>query len=442
METIKDKLLGLWHNEFWNKMLKNAIAVFSGKSIASVLNALMVILIPLIFNTDLYGCFVIGQTYMSVIDSIVNFQSWHSVIRYGAFAIEEKNDNKLVKVIKAGLVVDIITCIVGFLLGALGIKLFGYIFHWSKTIQILCFLFSFEILFHVEGTITGILRLFDKFGYIATYSIVAALLKLVAVGIMFLLGIKNIFVFTVVYVIVEIITFMLYVYIGMRELSKACGLKKVWGCKIKGMGKEFWSYTIWSNISVTVDVPIKYFDIFFLSLISTEMVAAYNIFKQMVSVLGLMVTPLSQASMPQFSQLIASKREKEAYHKVLKLRNMILLVLTPVMIAFGLVSPFLLKVIGQEQLVSYLYILYALLVFNICALSYTGLHPLFSAYGFSKQTAYILLVANVIYTLWCALTVRRLQVAGIIIGQFIQFCIVIVWKKYIIKKKVVLGNNT
>lgn len=166
-----------FHNDFWLKMVKNVLAIFSGKGIAAALYAIIVLLISSMFPAEIYGCFVIGQTYMGAIDLVVNFQCWNSVIRYGTFALESNDKHKLLRIIKAGLIVDLSTCIGGFFIGLAMVRLIGHILNWSETIQIICVLFSFEILFHVEGTITGILRLFDKFKNIAIYTAVSAVLK-------------------------------------------------------------------------------------------------------------------------------------------------------------------------------------------------------------------------------------------------------------------------
>ena len=440
MKISNNPIKKVFENEFWANMIKNVATIFTGTSIASALNMIITIVILWILDAEQYGIFVVAMTYMHVIDTVVNFQSWQGVIRYGAFAISEKNENKLLSVIKAGFLLDMVTSIAGFLIGILVIRVAAIVFGWSDLIQVLCFIFCFEIAFHIEGTVTGVFRLLDKFKYTALCTALAALVKLLVVLLLFFLDIHNTYVFTIVYVLTDIFKHLIYVILGIRLLKQKYKLKMIVKAKLSDLDKEFWHYTIWSNLSTTTDVPIKYFDIFFLSLISNEIVAAYNLFKKIVAVLNLLISPIAQAILPQLSQLVAEGKQKDAYKKIMKLRNVIFGILLPVMVLCGLCAPLLLKIVGQSAYIENINILYALLFYNLCAFSYVGLHPLFSAYGFSKQTTFITLVSNIIYVIWCILLVNKFQVMGIIAGSFLQFILVIVMKQYVIHRKILSGE--
>lgn len=48
--------------------------------------------------------------------------------------------------------------------------------------------------------------------------------------------------------------------------------------------RTFVKFTLWSNIGATADLPVKYFDVFIISMVSVEAVAVYKVFKQIMSV--------------------------------------------------------------------------------------------------------------------------------------------------------------
>ncbi len=103
-------------------------------------------------------------------------------------------------------------------------------------------------------------------------------------------------------------------------------------------GEGFLSYTMWSNIGATADIPIKHFDVFLLSYISYEVVAVYKVFKQFIQMISLLINPVSQAILPQLSELIAKEQDKEAYRVIIKLRNIIATILVPCILICSFVA--------------------------------------------------------------------------------------------------------
>ncbi len=107
--------------------------------------------------------FLLALQYMNLIDGIVNFQSWAGVIKYGSEAIVEKREDKLAAIFKSGFIIDIATAGLGSIIALLILPTVANFMHWDSNLVLLAALFSVEILFHLEGTSIGILRLYDKF---------------------------------------------------------------------------------------------------------------------------------------------------------------------------------------------------------------------------------------------------------------------------------------
>mgnify|MGYP000876942330 CR=1 FL=1 len=86
-KLLLDKIRG---NEFWAKLAKNVFTIVVGQGGASALNMLTSFVSAGFLGVAGYGSLMIGQTYMQAIDSLLNFQSWQSVIRYGSISLEKK----------------------------------------------------------------------------------------------------------------------------------------------------------------------------------------------------------------------------------------------------------------------------------------------------------------------------------------------------------------
>ena len=438
MLNIKEKYLKISHNEFWNKLVKNVTTVIIGNGGSSVINLIITVIMTRVLGNTTYGLFLIALQYMNLLDGIINFQSWVGVIKYGSEAIVEEREDKLAAIFKSGFIIDIVTAVAGTIVAVIILPLVVHFMKWESNLPTLALLFSIEILFHIEGTSVGILRLYDKFSYTAKQSIVAAVLKLLFVGGYLLLGGKSIVIVTILYVFTDILKYLLLVVMAISVLQKEIGILNVVKSSVKILDKNFLKYTIWNNISYTVDVPVKYFDIFIISFISVDMVAVYKVFKQITQVFSMLVNPISQVILPQFSELVAKNRIEEALSKVIKLRNAIL--------AVGSVAVVLSIIFGKTVFTWILGVEYGNNIFlfeiifitYILLMSYIAIHPLFDALGVAEMSFVYTALSNVIYICMAIGCVKWLGIYSIILATLIQGGYII-YMKYIYTKKKILN---
>lgn len=429
MQRYINRIKNAFHNDFWNKLTKNVSIVLVGNGGSSAINLIVTVIMTRLLGNTTYGVFLLALQYMNLIDGIVNFQSWVGVIKYGSDAIVENRKDKLAAIFKSGFIIDIVTAILGTAVALailpFAIKLMG----WQGDLPLLTAIFSLEILFHLEGTSVGVLRLYDKFDYTAKQAIIAAAIKLILIGTYLLAGGKSIVVVTILYVITDVIKHLLLVIMALYVLRKKMGLKTVAYTSVEILDKSFLKYTIWNNVSYTVDVPVKYFDVFVISLISVDMVAVYKVYKQIIQVFSMLVNPISQAILPQFSELVAKNKTKEALLKVLKIRNAILTVgVVALVCSLFLGKPVFTWVLGKEY-GDNLMMFEALFVVQIILMSYTAIHPFFSSLGVANIDFMYTAISNVIYMIVAFSFVKILGVYAIILAMAIQGGFLIMVKK-------------
>lgn len=438
---LRNKIL---KNNFWAKLFDNFIFSLTGEGGASGINLITLLIMTASLGTYNYGLFVLAQSYMSVIDALINFQSWQGVIKFGCEAIEEKDEDKLRAVIKGGFIIDSVSAIIGCIIGIIISPIVLKFFNWDSKILILMIMFSVSIMFHISGTPTAVLRLFQKFKIIAIHSIATAIVRLIVLGMYTVLFEVNVYIFTLLYVSIDIIRYIVLVFIAMIEINKSIGIKKIIHVSLKKLNRNYYSYTIWTNLSATFDMPVKYFDVFFLSMISIEIVAVYKVFKQVLQVFGLLITPISQALMPQLGELIAKDERARAYSVVLKIRNTILKVLIPIASIGLLIAPLMFKVFFEPIYYENYHLFIILVILNIATLSYIAIHSCFLVMGFAKENTIITIVGNLCYIAIAYLLVNFIGLYGIIIATAIQFIIDVSLKskkiishigpKYIVRK--------
>ena len=167
---------------FWARLFRNAATALLGTSGAQAIGLITLSVLVQSLGVTQYAFFVLGQQYMTVVDALVNFQSWQAIIKFGADAKSQRDDERLFADLKLGIIMDVATAIAGTVLGLLALTFVCDLFGWGAEVKLAAFIFSLEIVFHIEGSSIGILRLFDKFQWTAVNSIALAVFKLLVVG--------------------------------------------------------------------------------------------------------------------------------------------------------------------------------------------------------------------------------------------------------------------
>lgn len=424
-------------NKFYNSLFKNSFWAFFGDATSSVVNLIVtIILIKLIGNAS-YGILVLTQSYMSIVDVSLNVQSWKSVIQFGQKAIVEGNDDKLNSYINFGLKLDVSTAILGGIVSLIVAPLVGNIFQWSSEAIICAQIFSLTIFSHLAGTSTAVLRIFNKFHLVAFQKLFTSLIKLISLLVLLLkFNSVSLITATIVYCITDIIGNILLVVIAASVYRKKYKISKIFSANKIDNSKEFVSFTLWGTLGDIVDIPVNYFDVFIISLLGTDYVSVFKVFKQCIFVLKKVTSAIQQAIMPQFSELIAQNKQGLGFKIVIKTRNIILKVMFPIALVIGLLSPIWLNLIYGELYADNWYILLIYLLIQVFALSYTALHPFYLAMNKARKETLYVFIANLVYVILAYILVKNIGMLGIVLSFAVQ-CSIVIYLKFIdIKKEV------
>lgn len=423
-------------NDFWAKLFKNVSTIVVGQGGASLFNMMTTFLVIGMMGAGEYGILVIGQTYMQLIDLLVNFQSWQGVIKYGSKSIVEEDDSELAAIIKSAFCVDAVSALAGAALSLSLVNAVGSLMGYDPSIILVCVLFSLEIVFHIEGTPVGILRLFDKFNYVAIHAVILAFVKLAACAIsLFWFG-GGIVTVALAYIATDIVKYISLFVVALLVLQKKLGVRTVISSNLRKLPRGFISFTVWTNLAEACDAPIQYFDIFFLSLLSTEVVGVFKFFKQILSVTGLLSRPVQQAIMPQLSELIAKGDGVGAYRAVVKIRKAVFKLFLPIVLILSPLVPAALGYFMDSVYFDYWYLFLSLSVLALVGVSYSALHPCFAAYGYARASLVITAVANASYCMVAFILLPLVGVMGIPIAMALQYFLAIAFKIAFIRKSI------
>lgn len=422
---------------FWRKLAKNAGTALFGTTGAAFLDYVSLALTIRTLGVLDYGFFVLAQQYMTIIDNLANFQSWSAVIKFGSDARAAKDKERLLATIKSGYCVDIATALLGVFLAIILVPFVGNLLEWGEELKFAALVFSLTIISHIEGSSVGVLRLFDKFKWTAYQAICSSLFKLCALTIyVFVLKAPGGYLgFACVYVLSDIVKHLSLLIISLVFVSKRFGLQNILGTPFHCLDREFFKFCLWSNLGSSVDVPVKYLDVYIVELVSIEMVGIYKAYKQVLQLFVTLTNPISVALMPQVAELVSHGNEERGYKVVQKIRNLILAILAPLFICMCFFSSPILDFLLGHGFGDNSLLFLTLFLLSIVSISYVGLHPFFLALGKARETSMIAFTANAIYLCVAFVFVGTIGVWAVVLATAIQYAISIASKLVIVRKQ-------
>ena len=437
MKEFKKILHKIKNDNFWKNLFKNSFWAFFGDASASAITFIISIILIKIIGSESYGILILAQSYMNIMDVIINIQSWRSTIQYGQKALVDGNDKELHSYVKLGCIMDISTAILCFIISILLPNLIGGFLHWSNEMILCSEIFAITIISHFAGTPTAILRLFNKYNLVALSKTLAAIFKITAIVAYYLITKNlNLVSSTIIFMLTDFIGNILLVVFAFYNYSKKYKISDIIKAKMPKDAKSFISYTLWGTLSEIVDLPVQTIDVFIVSVLGNATVAIYKIFKQIIGIISKVTGPIQQSILPQFSELSAKGNEKRGFEVVIKIHKTILKYTLPISILVGVTSYFWLGKLYDITYANYWYILFIYLMIQTYALSYTTIHPFFITLGNMRINAIIEFTANIAYLIVSYILVRAMGLLGITIAFLIQILLNIFLKYFCIKKMI------
>lgn len=418
----------IWDDNLLKKIIKNSGVVFFGNSGASALSFISFSIMAKQLGAELLAILVLAQTYSMIVNDIFNVQTWESLVKFGS---AQKDNLKIVKVIRSNLALDIISAVVATIFAIILVLPVSHVFHWdSKCIDVIL-IYSISILFKITTLTIAIPRIFNKFTFVAKIQVVFAFVKLSFVIFAAYMH-KDYYYYYLIYLTIEILTQLSLIVFSIRLISSLD--EKWWRGSIQ-FDKEQMKFIWWTNLRTIIRIPVRRLDIMLINLIiSFKMIGIYKVYKEIAGILDRLSDPINQVIFPEFAALIGEKqiaKSKKIAKKTIGLLFVISLFLT-ILLLF-LAKPIIIFFFGVEYL-THIFALYTLIFFNWLVFFTTPINSLFIAAGFAKYSFYIVIFSNTIFLI-CAYVLGSLAgIYGIIIALILQGIINQGLKIYLMKR--------
>lgn len=407
------------------RLARNASVLFSGNVIASLLGLASLTLTARGLGVEQFGMLVLVTTYVLIVDRLNNFQSWQAIIKYGADALEHDRGSDFKSLIKFGFLVDGCTAIIGAVIAASASGIVGGWLGWTQEHILMAAAYSATVIFHVSGTPIAILRLFDKFKKIAIQQVYAAIAKLVGVTVAYLMA-ADLWVYLVVWALVDILGNVLLIYFAHREL-RSQQVTNVLDASVSSMSTRFngiWGFFWTSNLHASVKLGLREVDIIMIGMIMGPVGAGlYKIVKTIGSTVGKLTDPLYQAIYPDLSNF-ASKRNFDGFrHLIFAPMKPLSVAIPPVVLLFYLLGDHVIRVVLGEGYVGAYWPALVYLVGTLLAMITFAFHPALLALGKAHYSLLILITSTTFYLVLMYFLTIRMGLLGAAVSYVVFYVI-------------------
>ncbi|MCX5633548.1 MAG: oligosaccharide flippase family protein [Phycisphaerae bacterium] len=301
------------------RMFKNASVLFGGQSIAGLMGLISLSLAARTLGAEKLGIFALIQSYVIIIDRLMNFQCWQAVIKFGADFLKQDKKRDFKSLAKFCTILDAATAAIGTFTAIAIIYILGRWKGWQQQTVYAAIAYSFWILFDLRGTATGLLRLFSKFRLISAAMITAAFLKLILAVLAYMFS-GDLLMFVVIWVVAGIVESAFLLVAGWRQVYKETG-DNFLKAKLSAIAKNktIWKFVLSTNLNQSVRLASREMDVLITgAILGAAATGIYKIARQFAWVLVQLIEPISQVIYPELAHLAAEKRFSDMKHVITK----------------------------------------------------------------------------------------------------------------------------
>ncbi|MFN3607587.1 MAG: lipopolysaccharide biosynthesis protein [Hyphomonas sp.] len=287
------------------RAIRNAGWLLAGKGTGGVFSLFYLALTARSLGAEEFGIFALILSYGQAVTNLAQFQSWQTVVRYGAQHEAAQSPDKMMRIIVFATLLDFGAAAAGTLLAIGGVYLIGGEFGWAESDKNLAALFCLSLLIGVRGAPTGVLRLFDRFDIAAYAETVLPTMRLVGALIAWASG-ASIAGYLAAWAVAEVVTTLAMWWASFREIRRRFK-EPVAGSRLRGVIGEnegLWAFAWTTNINTSLNLVWKQFPVLAVGW-AVDAVAAggFRIATQLVGALNKPTIALARAIYPEFAKL-------------------------------------------------------------------------------------------------------------------------------------------
>jgi O-antigen/teichoic acid export membrane protein len=310
VNTIAETHGGASTSAIFRRVLANAGKLLGGRAVNAVLSLAYTAIAARALGVRGLGLLVMIHAFAQLLGDVVKFQSWQTVLQYGAKPLAEGRTEELQRVVRFTLLLDLASGLIGIAIGVVGALMFGPRLGWGAAQGPLAAVYSLSVMFISAAAPVGVLRLLDRFDVLAAQAAATSIVRLAGCALGYFLHADLAF-FLVVWALGTIAGFVLVGVAAWRAMDRRGLLQGFkWAGSVRIAEPGVWRFAWATNLNATLGVAFTHLVTLMVGgLLGPTDAALWRIGRQVADAIAKPVRLLLPALYPELVRLRAERRE-------------------------------------------------------------------------------------------------------------------------------------
>lgn len=297
-------------------IFRNLGWLVGGKAFGAILSIGYLAIATRTLGIDKFGKFALALGMGQAIATLVAFQSWHIVVRYGMPHLAERRRDALARLLNFTLRLDLTSAAIGAVLVCIVMPLMGWRFGWTDSFVWQAAGMGVVLVLSTHWTPIGILRLHDRYGVDAAADAITPATRLIGAVIAWQVH-PTPLAFMAAWALAEVLTAAAYWFSALRVSRGAWALdRKLAWTDVKDDNPGIRDYAITTNLSSSLGLGGKQLAVLIVGLIVTPAAAGgYRLVQQLSQAMAKVSQMMTRAIFPELmrSRAGAERADGQAF---------------------------------------------------------------------------------------------------------------------------------
>lgn len=293
------------------RVLANAGMLLGGRTVNAVVGLGYVAISARALGPTAFGVLVLIHAFAQFLGDVVKFQSWQTVLQYGARPLAEGRTADFQQVLRFTLALDLLSSVVGVAIGVGGAILFADTLGWGPAEAPAAAAYVLSVAFMVSAAPLGLLRLFDRFDIMARQTALVSIVRLLGCSVAYVVQ-APMEGFLLVWALGTLAGFA-YLIAGSAKELRDRGLLRgfAWRGPLAAGLPGVWRFAWATNLAATLDVAFTHVATLMVgALIGPAEAGFWKVGRQVADAIAKPAKLLVPALYPELARLRAGDGEK------------------------------------------------------------------------------------------------------------------------------------
>jgi O-antigen/teichoic acid export membrane protein len=232
------------------RIMRNTFWLLAAKGLGAVLSLVYLALLTRSLGPRGFGTFTLILGIGQAVATLLAFQSWRIVLRFGTPALLAGRIAQVHRLIWFCALIDLVAAVAGCVAAVALVLLLAPHFGWARPTARHAMYFAFVLLLTVRSTAVGALRLYDRFRDGAAADATTPIMRMLGAGAVMLAG-PDVNLFLLAWAVTEFVTAAAYwAFVWRRIRPSASGWRHI--LRVPGEHAGFWRFALFSNVNTSL----------------------------------------------------------------------------------------------------------------------------------------------------------------------------------------------